>query len=73
MSELFNPDSDACKNDTDRSLKPGGSFRLPPLIETLRGRIITICSALRLPIFICFPTLTTNIFHNLKKEKKEIE
>jgi hypothetical protein len=38
---IFDSDPSSCKNDLNRSGSRAADYRLPPLIETARGRIIT--------------------------------
>ena len=38
---LFDSDPSSCKNDLNRSYSRAADYRLPPLIETPRGRMIT--------------------------------
>ena len=48
---LFDTDPSSCKNELNRSYSRAADYRLPPLIETHRGRMITLgYMHLKLPV-----------------------
>jgi hypothetical protein len=59
VTSLFDSDPSSFKNDSNRSVSRAADYRLPPLIETSRGRIITNqythFHALRICLFPCYP------------------